>query len=218
MKTLITNQFNLAMRALTPAMQKEVSALFSFSNSADKALLVASPLTQIESQNNDIFTLRGKSVRIFCSFLMEDEEESIVFLDVKPVRTFGGVGRHSDLQGEITLFDAQGNPIAYIECSNERTIFTFNGEPLAYIDENHSIYGFNGTHLGWYEEQIIWDHSGCRVGFTKNTCPAFTRFEPFKGFKQFKPFKSFKQFAPFKPLKRSAISSLSLLDFLKAGS
>jgi hypothetical protein len=217
MKTLIAHQFNLAMRRLGPTMQEEVSKLFLFSNSADKEHLFASPLTQIESPNNDIFTLRGKLVRIFCTFLMEENEEAIVFLDVKPVRNFSRGSGYSDLRGEVTLFGAEGYPIAYIDDSDEKVIFTFNGEPVAYIDEDHNVYGFNGAHLGWYEDQIVWDHSGCRVGFTKNTCPTFTRFEPFKGFKQFKPFKSFKQFAPFRSIKKTAISNASLLDFLKAG-
>ena len=217
MKTLITHQFNSAMLTLSPPMQQEVSVLFSYTNTADKEHLVASPLTQIESENHDIFTLRGNSVRIFCTFSMENDEESIVFLDVKPVRNFSGGTKHAELRGEITLFGSQGEPIAYIEDGNDKTIFTFNGEPFAYIDENQNIYGFNGVHLGWYEDQIIWDHSGFRVGFTKNTCSAFTQFEPFKGFKQFKPFKSFKQFAPFKPMKSTGISNVGLLEFLKAG-
>ena len=216
MKTLITHQFNLAMQRLRPATQEEVSKLFFFSSSADKEHLFALPLTKIESPDNDIFTLRGKSVRIFCTFLMEEKEEAIVFLDVKPVRSFGE-SRHSDAREEVTLLGAGGEPVAYIEDSEEKAIFTFNGEPVAYIDEDNSVYGFNGDHLGYYEEQIVWDHSGCRVGFTNNTCPTFTQFEPFKGFKQFKPFKSFKRFAPFKPIKKTTVSSVSLLDFLQAG-
>lgn len=217
MKTLIAHQFNLAMRRLDPAMQEEVKKLFLFSNSADKEHLFASPLTQIDSPNNDIFTLRGKLVRIFCTFLIEENQEAIVFLDVKQVRNFSRGSGYSDLQGEVTLFSAEGDPIAYIDDSDESVIYTFNGEPVAYIKEGNSVYGFNGAHLGWYEDQIVWDHSGCRVGFTKNTCPTFTRFEPFKGFKQFLPFKSFKHFAPFKPIKTTAISNASLLAFLKAG-
>lgn len=217
MKALVTHQFNKAMLSLTPQMQREVSGFYSLANSVDKEHLMASSFTQITSENNDIFTLRGNNVRIFCTFTTEDGEESIVFLDAKPVGGFGYTSKLNDLQGEITLFGAQGEPIAYIEDTDDKTIFTFNGEPLAYIDDDNNIYGYNGSHLGWYEDQIIWDHSGNRVGFTKNTCPSFTQFEPFKGFKQFKPFKSFKQFAPFKPFKSSNLSSIGLLEFIKEG-
>jgi len=121
------------------------------------------------------------------------------------------------MEGEITLFGSQGEPVAYIEDTKNKTIFSFNGEPLAYIDESNNLYVFNGMHLGWFEDQIIWNHLGQQIGFTKNTCPTFTKFEPFKGFKQFKPFKAFKQFAPFKPLKSSTVSSSGLLEFLRQG-
>lgn len=206
------------MLTLSASMQQEVSTLFSYCNTADKEHIVASPLTQIASENNDIFTLRGNSVRIFCTFSMEGDEESIVFLDVKSVSSYGGRKKQTQLRGEITLFGSQGEPIAYIEDSSDKTIFTFNGEPTAYIDEANNIYGFNGKHMGWYEDQVIWDHAGNRVGFTKNTCPTFTQFEPFKGFKQFKPFKGFKQLAPFKPMKHMhSLSNIGLLQFLKAG-
>ena len=128
------------MLSLTPSMQQEVSTLFSFTNAADKEHLAASPLTQIESENHDIFTLRGNSVRIFCTFTMEGEEEAIVFLDVKSVRGASGRKSHSELTGEVTLFGSQGEPVAYIEDDSEKTIFTFNGEPCAYIDESLNIY------------------------------------------------------------------------------
>ena len=217
MKTLVTHQFNKAMLSLTPLMQQEVTGFYSLANSVDKEHLIASSFTQIDSENDDIFTLRGNNVRIFCTFTTDHGEESIVFLDAKSVSSFGYSSTLNDLQGEITLFGAQGEPIAYIEDTSDKTIFTFNGEPSAYVDENNNIYGYNGNHLGWYEEQILWDHSGNRVGFTKNTCPSFIQFEPFKGFKQFKPFKSFKQFAPLKPLKSHNHSSIGLLEFIKAG-
>lgn len=216
MKVLITPQFNSAMQNLSKQSQQEVSNLYSFVSKADKELIVSSALTKITSKNNDIFTLRGKSIRIFCTFSFENKDEILVFLDVSTVHDFG-INPSVELKGEITLFSARGEPIAYIEDSDEKTIFSFNGEPLAYIDEKNNIYGFNGKHLGWFEDQIVWDHAGQKVGFTKNTSPALTQFEPFKGFKQFKPFKSFKQFTPIKPLKKSLLSHTELLKFLKDG-
>jgi len=217
MKTLISHQFNTAMASLTPAMQQEVNGLFSLASTVDKEHLIASSFTQINSKNGDIFTLRGNTIRIFCTFSIDKDEEAIVFLDVKTVSSYATSASLNNLQGEITLFGSKGEPIGYIEDSDDKTIFTFNGEPLAYIDDSQNIYGFNGQHLGWYEEQIVWDHTGSKVGFTKNTCPVFTQFEPFKGFKQFKPFKGFKQFAPFKPFKGYGNSSIGLLEFIKAG-
>lgn len=217
MKVLITPQFNSAMQSLNRQSQQEVGNLYSFLSTVDKELIVSSAFTKITSKNDDIFTLRGGSVRVFCTFSFQNDEEVLVLLDVKTAHDVGLSLTSTELKGEITLFGAQGEPIAYIEDSDEKTIFTFNGEPLAYIDENKNIYGFNGKHLGWFEDQIVWNHLGQRVGFTKHTCPTFTQFEPFKGFKQFKPFKAFKQFAPLKPLKSSIVSSTGLLEFLKDG-
>ena len=217
MKVLITHQFNNAMQNLDKASQDEVSALYTFISGSDKEHVVASSLTQIASEMGDIFTLRGPSVRIFCTFSSEGEEETIVFLDVKVVRDFTFKTSQEEHKGEVTLFGSRGEPIAYIEDSKDKTIYTFNGQPLAYIDGDQNIYGFNGRHLGWFEDQVVWDQSGQRVGFTKATCPVFTQFEPFKGFKQFKPFKSFKQFAPLRPFKSNAVSDVGLLEFLKAG-
>jgi hypothetical protein len=65
---------------------------------------------------------------------------------------------------EITLFDREGTPIAYIDTGEDLTIFLWNGSPVAYL-ENSSIYGFNGRHLGWFKEGIIRDHQGNGVGF-----------------------------------------------------
>lgn len=217
MKVLITHQFNSAMQSLDSSAQQEVSVLYEFLSISDKEHILASAFTQIASAENDIFTLRGQKVRIFCTFSPQANDEAIVLLDVKTVYDFGVQFTPKELKGEITLFDSRGQPIAYIEDSSDRTIFSFNGEPLAYVDDKNNIYGYNGKHLGWFEDQIVWDHSGQRVGFTKSTCPALTQFEPFKGFKQYKPFKAFKQLAPLKPLKGSGISTTGLLEFLKNG-
>ena len=217
MKVLITPQFNSAMQSLNRQSQLEVSTLYSFLSKADKELIVSSAFTKITSKNNDIFTLRGSNVRIFCTFSSQNDNEVLVLLDVKTAHDVGLNLSSEELKGETTLFSVRGEPIAYIEDSDEKTIFSFNGEPLAYIDEKNNIYGFNGKHLGWFEDQIVWDHLGQRVGFTKKTSPTFTQFEPFKGFKQFKPFKSLKQFAPLKSLKSSIVSAIGLLEFLKNG-
>jgi hypothetical protein len=115
----------------------------------------------------------------------------------------------------MTLFNKDGNAVAYIDDDNE-TIFLWDGTPVAYLD-NENLYGFNGKHLGWYENGIIWNHSGERCGFSKESLPVFAKFEPFKSFKKFRPFKSFKEFAPFKPFKSSLISTMNFIDFLKLG-
>ncbi|MBP2159579.1 MULTISPECIES: 4-fold beta flower protein [Asticcacaulis] len=103
---------------------------------------------------------------------------------------------------EISLFNGTGEATAYIAVDDGLTIYTWNGKPVAYLDPVQSggfnIYGFNGYHLGWFSDGVVWDHNGdaaCSVKERQGT----TQFEPFKSFKEFKPFKSFKEFAPYKP-------------------
>lgn len=93
----------------------------------------------------------------------------------------------------------------------------WNGRPVAYLSDNNTIYGFNGKHLGWYEDGTFWNLEGERVGFNQNACPVFTKFEPFKSFKMFKPFKSFKEFQKMKPFKKQYISAASLEQYLLIG-
>lgn len=214
MKALITHQFNQAMTQLSPLQQQEVSRLYSVVTSLEKDEVINSPLlTRIKSEDEGIYTLRGQHVRIFCTF---DASENIIFLDVASV-TNHQIREMESQEDETTLFGKNGDPKAYIAWNEGNTIYSFNGKPLAYIDESNNVYGFNGKHLGWFEDSILWNHQGQRVGFTKNSSPVFTQFEPFKGFKQFKPFKGFKQFAPFKPFKSMAIATTSLMEFLEEG-
>ena len=214
MKALITHQFNSAMAGLTPAQQREVSQIFSWVNAIRKEdLLDSTWLTKIDSQGDGIYTLRGKTVRIFCTF---DGEDNIIFVDVTRA-TGPSLPTEDSEPTELTLFATDGTPKVYVARDDDNTIYSFKGKPLAYIDDDSNVYGFNGSHLGWFEDGILWNHQGQRVGFTNSTCPVFTKFEPFKGFKQFKPFKAFKQFAPFKPFKGHSNSPQDVETFLEQG-
>ena len=210
---LISPHFNIAMQGLDVSAQKEVSQLFSLASVLTQEQLFQSPLLTKLNAVDNMYTLRGATVRSSC---MLDANGDLLFLDVSrtvalPVRAA------PPKKGEVTLFGRSGDPQAYIASRDSNTIYSFSGEPLAYVDDKANIYGFNGKHLGWFEDDIVWNHQGRRVGFTSTSCPVLRQFEPFKGFKQFKPFKGFKQFAPFKPVKTGSVASESLLDFLKAG-
>jgi hypothetical protein len=201
------------MRVLSKAAQKEVMALFTMVSAMEQSQFGNSPLlTKLATTEASVYTFRGRSVRIFCSF---DAQNDILFLDVSEVGD-SSFEQAIPRKSEITLFGRNGDPIAYVATDEDSTIYSFAGEPFAYID-NANVYGFNGTHLGWFEDGIIWNHQGQKVGFIQKASPVFTSFEPFKGFKRFKPFKAFKQFAPFKPLKSGAIANEDLLSFLKQG-
>lgn len=117
---------------------------------------------------------------------------------------------------EETIYNVQGQPKAYIAYDDESTIYLWGGMPVAYLKKS-DIYGFNGKHLGWYEDGIVRDHAGCIVGFNSKAATVSVAFEPFKAFKAFKPFKAFTQFAPFKPFYDTSRSELELVAFLMQG-
>ena len=115
---------------------------------------------------------------------------------------------------EETIFDQDGNAVAYIDYNDENTIYMWDGTLFSYLDEENHIYRFNGKHLGLFEDGIIWNLIGDRTGYNKQTIPVFAKFEPFKAFKKFK---SFKEFAKFKPFKMTSRRNTSLQQFLAEG-
>lgn len=117
---------------------------------------------------------------------------------------------------EETLYDIQGNPIAYIAYGNEAVIYMWQGKPVAYL-HGDCIYGFNGKHLGWYDRGIIRNTDGLINGFNKKASDVFVKFEPFKEFKQFIPFKSFREIAHTKPFFSIRKSSDPLSQMLLSG-
>ena len=101
------------------------------------------------------------------------------------------------LAEEISLFNSNGEPVAYIDTDDENcTIYMWNGYPVAYLtttsDDDFNIYGFNGKHLGWFCDGIVRDHEGYAVGFQKGAVSKYTQYEPYKSYKQYKPYKSYK--------------------------
>jgi len=103
---------------------------------------------------------------------------------------------------EITLYNYEGKPVAYIAINKDYTIYLWNGKPVAYLYESLNqihLYTFEGKHLGWLEDGIIIDHEGDVVGFIKGALNVPIQFEPFKSFKQFKPLKGLKELPPIKP-------------------
>jgi hypothetical protein len=122
---------------------------------------------------------------------------------------------------EITLFDSDGEAKAYIDTDDEDlTIYLWEGTPVAYLvpnDGDFDIYGFNGKHLGWYEDGILRDHEGYALGFIKGAVNNNTKYEPYKGYKKHKPYKSYKEYAPYKPYYKNKFSNIPLSLFLKKG-
>ncbi|MDM1384583.1 hypothetical protein HX024_18140 [Myroides marinus] len=118
---------------------------------------------------------------------------------------------------EETLFNVDGTPQAYIVHNDDKTIYLWNGTPVAYLSDNSTIYGFNGKHLGWYEDGIVRNLNGKKNGFNKKSLPVYAKYEPYKSYKKYKPYKSYKQYSKYKPYYKISKSDISLEIFLNQG-
>jgi hypothetical protein len=79
---------------------------------------------------------------------------------------------------DTTLFNRDGKPVAYIAEDGE-SIYTWDGRPVAYIYQD-KLYGWNGRHLGWFQDGTVFDIFGYRAGFVKNKSPVPVQLEPVK--------------------------------------
>jgi hypothetical protein len=123
-------------------------------------------------------------------------------------------------QDEISLYDSKGKPVAYIATKEDSTIYSWDGYPLAYVyrgEKDIHIFGFNGKHLGWYQQGIIYNQKGHVVGFIEDAVMIFTEPEPYKPIKKSGPFRSYKEVVPFKPYFTNTFSKRSLISFLQEG-
>lgn len=91
---------------------------------------------------------------------------------------------------EISLFDAGGRATAYIAVDDELTIFLWSGKPVAYLEPSDAgefhVYGFNGSHLGWFLQGAVWSHDGSASCAVKELMSS-TEYEPYKSYKEYKP-------------------------------
>lgn len=118
----------------------------------------------------------------------------------------------------MELYDKKGKPIAYIE--NEEDIYTFTGKPVAYINDN-KIFGFNGSHLGWFENGWIRDLNGECVLFSSTAqggpIKPIEQISPIKSIQKIKPIKAIKEIPKIKSIFSSSWSNLSGEEFLSKG-
>ena len=87
---------------------------------------------------------------------------------------------------EISLFNKNGDAVAYLADDYDRTAYLWDGQQVAYLLDDRFIYGTNGKHLGWFIDGIIFNPSGERIGFTASTCPVPPSKEPVKLKKRYK--------------------------------
>jgi hypothetical protein len=117
---------------------------------------------------------------------------------------------------EQTLFNENGEPVAYISNDQLRTIYLWDGHPVAYLYDYH-VYGFNGRHLGWFINGVVYDSDGSRVGFTATTAPIAVYSEPAKAKRYPLDKIESKSEAPSLPELGFTHSDEGLAEFLKRG-
>lgn len=123
-------------------------------------------------------------------------------------------------ESEISLFESDGTPVAYIAMDDEMTIYSWSGKPLAYLESRSdgggfNVYGFNGKHLGWFEHGIMRDHKGKGAcGISDVVSP---KLEPLKSLKKLKPLKALTQLEPLRPLDSLSWSETPCIVFLYEG-
>lgn len=120
---------------------------------------------------------------------------------------------------EITIYNKDGYPIAYLNTLDDNTIYMWDGQPSGYLKDetrHYSIYGFNGKHLGWYDKGFILDFEGKKAGFTLEAADRPIRSNPQKGIKQKLPRRSEREIAPYKPSIRDEWSG-ERLDIILLG-
>jgi len=118
---------------------------------------------------------------------------------------------------ETILYDKNGEAAAYIASDVHDTIYLWEGLPAAYLYEEDNVYGFNGRHLGWFRNDVLFNHRGERVGFTHTTCPVSIAKPPVKGKKAAKDDMRHRWGAPSTPKFLFHTAQESLADFLRQG-
>lgn len=127
---------------------------------------------------------------------------------------------HAKAQDELPFFDGKGRASAYVVTEDDLTIYLWSGEPVAYLvrdsGRDFHVYGFNGTHLGWFVAGIVRDHDGNAACAIKGAL-SNPQLEPLKSLKSLKPLKSLKELAPLRPLFSQQWGELPCRFFLKQG-
>lgn len=121
----------------------------------------------------------------------------------------------------IDLYDSSGNAVAYIDdYVSDRVIYFWDGKPVAYLYQSFTgtdVFGFNGKHLGWFEDGKLRDNDGYLIAATKEAIGRITYGETLKGVKDTPPEKKYHEQAPVKPYFSDAWSTGTLRDYLLQG-
>jgi hypothetical protein len=114
------------------------------------------------------------------------------------------------------LYDSRGNAAAYLELSEGMTFYLWDGDVAAYLSDD-SVYGYNGKHLGWYRNGIVYDNEGAVVAAPATSFRGAVSLAPLKGLKSLKPLKGLRDLKPLKPLFGTSWSKVPAKVFFLLG-
>lgn len=117
---------------------------------------------------------------------------------------------------EIPIWDRRSVATAYIVPGDGDTIYLWTGQPVAYL-LGEDVYGFNGNHLGWFIDGIVWDWEGVAVGFTRQAPYVAQTAEPPKAPRQTKPASLPREAVPAKPPFTLGVYTELLVTMLQMG-
>jgi hypothetical protein len=125
------------------------------------------------------------------------------------------------LADEVTLYEGNGQPVAYIVTNDEMTIYTWEGHAVAYLVENDNrswyVYGWNGKHLGWFERGVIWNTNGYAQCAIRQALAAAAYAEPAK-YAKYAKFAKYARYAPYaKPTYSNTFDHVPCVAFLTMG-
>jgi hypothetical protein len=145
-------------------------------------------------------------------------------LNVALIRLFVEIGKETPTNSRLLsenragstteFFDSKGAAIAYFE--DDDTLYLWSGEPVAYMVDD-SLFGFNGNHLGWRKDGVIYDHDGYVVAAISSRFKAPVAVSPLKALKELKPLKTLKELKPLKPIFVSSWSENPTRSFFLQG-
>lgn len=121
---------------------------------------------------------------------------------------------------QISLYDSEGEPRAYIDYDKDATIFMWNGTPVAFVEKDGNalcVFGFNGSFLGWYENGVIYDKNGYAVGVREGAVNMITKMGGMKGIQKITPMRPITPMTLMQPIWKSGWSNTSLTEFLYYG-
>jgi hypothetical protein len=160
-----------------------------------KRVVVSSPGLFLGVGSKLIIPDLGQECRIWNSKQVEPPRSAMPQTAPPSSRELGA-SRKTD---EFSFFDSRGQASAYLDLGGDLTFFLWSGEPVAYLVEE-SIYGFNGKHLGWYRDGMVFDHDGDIVAAPSSAFRMPVEPAPIRRLKGLKPLKGLKELRPLKPL------------------